>query len=84
MPIVNLPPDTPFFAGESRDQKIEAFFGKTLPPKMAALVGLLGDKSFFCGDAPNYGDFAVWVIMDLVRTVKPDVIAEQGCYSVLS
>ena len=84
MPIVNLPPNHPIFTGSSREQKMEDFFEKSLPPKMSALVSLLGDKSFFCGDSPNYGDFAIWVIMDLVRQVRPAVITEQGCYSLLS
>ena len=82
MPIVNLPTEHPYFTSSSMEQKTEEFFEKDLPPKMAALVNLLGDKNFFCGDAPTYGDFAVWVIMDLIRTVRPAVINEQGRYSV--
>ena len=56
MPIVNL------WTGKNRDQKKEEFFNTTLPSKLPALVKLLGDKWFFCGDEVTYADFAIFHI----------------------
>ena len=55
MPIVNLPAEHPYFTtgGSSREQKMEEFFEKGLPPKMAALVNLLGDKGPCIKDIRN-------------------------------
>ena len=44
MPIVNLPPNHPFFSVSSREQKMDEFFDKGLPPKMAALGGNSTEK----------------------------------------
>ena len=54
------------FKGEQWIQEKEEYFTKTLPPKLPALVKMLGDQSFFCGDVPTYADFALYTIMDLV------------------
>ena len=48
--------------------------------KLPSLVGLLGNKKYFCGNLVTYADFAMYTIMDLVRLVEPDVIKK---YSVL-
>ena len=37
---------------------------------------MLGDQSFFCGDAVTYADFALYTIMDLVRLVEPGVVSQ--------
>ena len=61
MPIVNI------LTGDERKQAKEEYFSKTLPAKLPALVKMLGDQSFFCGDAPTYADFSIYTVMDLVR-----------------
>ena len=48
--------------------------------KLPSLVGLLGNKKYFCGNLVTYADFAMYTIMDLIRLVEPDVIKK---YSVL-
>ena len=60
MPIVNLPAEHPYFTagGSSREQKMEEFFEKGLPPKMAALVNLLGDKGPYIKDVHMEGGLA--------------------------
>ena len=55
------------FKGDQWIQEKDEYFTKTLPPKLPALVRMLGDQSFFCGDVPTYADFALYTIMDLVR-----------------
>jgi len=70
MPIVNL------WTGELREQKKEEFFKNTFPPKLAALVKVLGSKKYFCGDEVTYADFAMFHIMDLVRLVEPNLISQ--------
>ena len=55
------------FKGDQWIQEKEEYFTKTLPPKLPALIRMLGDQSFFCGDVPTYADFALYTIMDLVR-----------------
>ena len=37
-----------------------AVFTSTLPGRLAALVRLLADKPFFCGQKPTYADFSVY------------------------
>jgi len=64
------------FKGEQWIQEKEEYFTKTLPPKLPALVKMLGDQSFFCGDAVTYADFALYTIMDLVRLVEPGVVSQ--------
>ena len=49
--------------------------------KLPSLVGLLGNKKYFCGNLVTYADFAMYTIMDLIRLVEPDVIKK---YSVLA
>ena len=63
------------FKGEQWIQEKEEYFTKTLPSKLPALVKMLGDQSFFCGDTVTYADFALYTIMDLVRLVEPEVIS---------
>ena len=70
MPIVNI------FQGDQLKQEKEEFFTKTLPTKLPALVKMLGDQSFFFGDAPTYADFAIYTIMDLVRLVEPGEVSQ--------
>ena len=75
MPIVNI------LTGDEKQEKEEylktnysplnmekeEYFSKTLPAKLPALVKMLGDQSFYCGDAPTYADFSIYTVMDLVR-----------------
>ena len=62
------------FKGDHWKQEKEEYFTKTLPTKLPALVKMLGNQKYFCGDAPTYADFALYTIMDLVRLVEPEVI----------
>ena len=66
------------FKGEQWIQEKEEYFTKTLPPKLPALVKMLGAQSFFCGDAVTYADFALYTIMDLVRLVEPGVVSQHA------
>ena len=61
MPIVNV------WTGEKWKQEKEEYFSKTLPGKLPSLVGLLGNKKYFCGNLVTYADFALYTIMDLIR-----------------
>merc|ERR1712110_166140 len=70
MPIVNM------YKGDQWKQEKEDYFTKTLPNRLPALVKMLGDQSYFCGDAPTYADFALHTIMDLVRLVEPRVVSQ--------
>ena len=72
MPIVNM------YKGDQWKQEKEDYFTKTLPNKLPALVKMLGDQSYFCGDAPTYADFALHTIMDLVRLVEPGVVSQHA------
>ena len=72
MPIVNM------FKGDHWKQEKEDYFTKTLPTKLPALVKMLADQKYFCGDAPTYADFALYTIMDLVRLVEPGVISQHA------
>merc|ERR1711874_622239 len=74
MPIVNV------WTGEKWKQEKEEYFSKTLPGKLPSLVGLLGNKKYFCGNLVTYADFALYTIMDLIRLVEPNVIKK---YSIL-
>ena len=58
MHIVNLPAEHPYFTSSSREQETEEFFEKGLPPKMAALVNLLGDKGPYMKDVHMEGGLA--------------------------
>ena len=70
MPIVNM------FKGDHWKQEKDEYFTKTLPTKLPALVKMLRDQEYFCGDAPTYADFALYTIMDLVRLVEPGVVSQ--------
>ena len=70
MPIVNM------FKGEHWEREREEYFTKMLPTKLPALVKMLGNQQYFCGDAPTYADFAMYTIMDLVRLVEPGVVSQ--------
>ena len=70
MPIVNI------MKGDQRKQEKEEYFSKTLPAKLPAMVKMLGDQSFYCGDAPTYSDFSIYTIMDLVSLVEPGVVRQ--------
>ena len=61
MPIVNV------WTGEKWRQEKEEYFSKTLPGKLPSLVGLLGNKKYFCGNLVTFADFALYNIMDLIR-----------------
>ena len=37
---------------------------------------MLGDQQYFCGGCASYADLALYVIMDLVRMVKPGVVSK--------
>ena len=54
MPIVNI------MTGDQLKQEKEDYFCKTLPAKLPALVKMLGNQSFFLGDAPTYADFSIY------------------------
>ena len=69
-PIVNM------FKGDHWKQEKDEYFTKTLPTKLPALVKMLRDQEYFCGDAPTYADFALYTIMDLVRLVEPGVVSQ--------
>ena len=72
MPVVNV-----WTEAKWREEK-EEYFTKTLPPKLPALVKMLGSQKYFCGDAPTYSDFALYTIMDLVRLVEPGVVSQHA------
>merc|ERR1712024_15505 len=74
MPIVNV------WTGEKWKEEKEEYFSKTLPGKLPSLVGLLGNKKYFCGNLVTFADFALYNIMDLIRLVEPKVIQK---YSIL-
>ena len=63
MPIVNV------WTGYKWKQEKEEYFSKTLPGKLPSLVGLLGNKKYFCGNLVTYADFALYNIMDLIRNL---------------
>ena len=63
------------WSGEKWIQEKEDYFNNTLPGKLPALVNMLGDQQYFCGHCVTYADFALYVIMDLVRLVKPGVVS---------
>ena len=69
MPIVN------FWRDDTWKKEKDEFFSSTLPGKLPALVKTLGAQTWFCGDCVTYADFALYVIMDLVRLVEPGVIS---------
>ena len=82
MPIVNLPAEHPFFTagGSSREQKMEEFFEKGLPPKMAALVNILGCNSIdivnfgpkiFCKTGPSFVPHSVLATPSLDMSQNP-------------
>ena len=73
MPIVNI------LTGDERKQAKEEYFSKTLPAKLPALVKMLGDQSFFCGDAPTYADFSIYTVMDLVSLYTCTVLYSRFC-----
>jgi len=52
-----------------------AVFTSTLPGRLAALVRLLADKPFFCGQKPTYADFSVYHHFDLCRRAEPAVFS---------
>merc|ERR1712165_302456 len=68
MPLVNL------WSGEKFEEEKAEFFNKSLPSKLPALVKMLGEKQYFCGNFVTYGDFAMYNIMDLVRLVEPEAL----------
>merc|ERR1712227_1048676 len=72
MPIVNL------WTGDKWKQEKEDYFNNTLPGKLPALVKMLGAQQYFCGDSVTYADFALYVIMDLVRLVEPGVVSQHN------
>merc|ERR1711910_131640 len=74
MPIVNV------WTGEKWRQEKDEYFNKTLPGKLPSLVGLLGNKKYYCGNLVTFADFALYTIMDLIRLVEPEVIKK---YSIL-
>ena len=63
MPIVNV------WTGDKWKQEKEEYFSKTLPGKLPSLVGLLGNKKYFCGNLVTYADFALYNVMDLIRNL---------------
>ena len=65
MPIVNV------WTGDKWKQEKEEYFSKTLPGKLPSLVGLLGNKKYFCGNLVTYADFALYNVMDLIRNLSP-------------
>ena len=69
MPINNL---------EESQMFKEEFFSTTLSSKLPALVKMLGAQQFFCGESVTYADFALYVIMDLVRLLEPGVISQHN------
>ena len=69
MGIVNV------WTGDRWKEEKEDYFNNTLPGKLPALVNMLGDQQYFCGDCVTYADFALYVIMDLVRLVEPGVVS---------
>ena len=71
MPIVNI------MKGDQLRQEKKEFFSKTLPAKLPALVKMLGDQSFYCGDAPTYSDFSIYSVMDLVSLYTCTVHTER-------
>ena len=72
MPIVN------FWRDETWKKEKDEFFSTTLPSKLPALVKMLDDQQFYCGETVTYADFALYVIMDLVRLVEPGVISQHN------
>ena len=68
MPLVNL------WSGEKWQQEKDEFFNNTFPARLPALVKMLGEKQYFCGNFVTYGDFAMYNIMDLVRLVEPEAL----------
>ena len=72
MPIVNV------WKGDKWKKEKEDYFNNTLPGKLPALVKMLGAQQYFCGDRVTYADFALYVIMDLVRLVEPGVVSQHN------
>ena len=72
MPIVN------FWRGETWQKEKDEFYKTTLPAKLPGLVKMLGAQQYFTGETVTYADFALYVIMDLVRLVEPGVISQHN------
>merc|ERR1711936_505021 len=69
--LVNL------WSGEKWQQEKDEFFNNTFPARLPALVKMLGEKQYFCGNFVTYADFAMYNIMDLVRLVEPEALKSQ-------
>jgi len=64
MPLVNV------WKGDKWKEEKAEYFNKTLPSKLPSLVGLLGNKKYYCGNLVTYADFALYTIMDLIRNLS--------------
>ena len=60
-PIVNV------FSGEALD-KARVNFLKTLPKHLSNISEFLGDRDFFAGDKPAFGDFGIFHALDNIFT----------------
>ena len=70
-----------------RGEKPDTYHGNlgSLPPYSDVLVSLqgwearLGDRPFFGGDMPHYGEFLLFNVIDALRLVDPPAAAKLGC-----
>ena len=57
-----------------QDEYKGSYLSQTLPAKLDSYEKFLGDRPYFCGDAPTFPDFHMYELLDQHRMLAPDQI----------